>query len=152
MKKATLDRMKRAEVKMPSLSKLERRKKVEADLAKHGNEWPSELPPEKPLPAVEIAERTRADNEIYRARRAALLKDINITEKKDFIDYIKTITDDGLDLILFAWGVLKCESVFYAGVMIDIKAKIWAAEYLTDRAFGKAQQHLKIDSKIGRAH
>lgn len=143
--------MKNAGVEVPSLARVEKKKKVAKDLLNSGDEWPPEEPPGKPLPAVAVVERTIADNAIYKARRAALLRDINITEKKDFVDYIKAITEDGLDLILFAWGVLKCESTAYAGVEIDIKAKIWAAEYLTDRAFGKAQQNLKIDTTLHNA-
>lgn len=149
MKKETIKRLKDVGANMPSLAKVH--KKKSDDLLKGTDEWPPEEPAGNPLPAAVIAERTRADNETYKARRAALLKDANISEKRDFVDYIKAITDDGLDLILFAWGVLKCESVDYAGVEIDIKAKIWAAEYLTDRAFGKATQNLKIDTTLHNA-
>jgi len=115
--------------------------------------WPPEdspaiIPPMKPLPIAEVINKLKSEDEVYRARKAFLTKNARVTEKQEFVEYIKKFTDDGLDLVLFAWGVLKAEGYEYGGCVIDIKAKIWACEYLTDRAFGKAQQNLKIDSTI----
>ncbi len=154
----TKKRLKKLGVKNPRLKKRDRDTEFEKAMKDvGGNEWPPELPSGiaepalKPLPIVETIDKLKVEDERYRARKALLIEQAKITEKQEFVDYIRKFTDDGLDLVLFAWGVLKAEGYEYGGCVIDIKAKVWACEYLTDRAFGKAQQNIKIDSTIHNA-
>jgi len=146
-------RLKKLGAKNPKLKKRDMEAEYEADKASLPDDvWPPEdSPAMRPLPMAETINKLKAEDETYRARKAFLIERSSVVGKQEFVEYIKKFTDDGLDLALFAWGVLKAEGYEYGGCVIDIKAKIWACEYLTDRAFGKAQQNIKIDSSIHNA-
>jgi len=152
MKQKTIKRLRGAGCKIPKLKKRDRGAEFDA-AGKSTGEWPEEtlLPARKPLPIVSTIDMLREDDLRYKERKAVMIQQSGITEKMEFVDYIRTLTEDGLDLILFAWGVLKTEGGTYMGIELEFKDKIWATEFLADRAFGKAQQNIKIDSTTHNA-
>lgn len=62
-----------------------------------------------------------------------------------FEECIRLMTEDGLELAMFAYGIMRTEGEGeFKGCKVDLRAKIWACEYLTDRAYGKATTNIKV--------
>lgn len=109
---------------------------------------PPVMPGSKPLPTEERYAALMAADEEYQKEKEYLFRRKELQERREFSDFIKALTGDGIELAMFAYGILRTTSTMYRNVIIDAKAKIWACEYLTDRAFGKATNNVKIDSTI----
>ena len=101
-----------------------------------------------PSEAEERLHAAAQRDERYLRKVKAMKERIKGDRRRGIADYIRSVTDDGADLVLFAVEVLRTDEGIVDGCEVDLKAKIWAVEYLTDRAFGKAVNMIKIDSTI----
>ena len=85
-----------------------------------------------------------------------------VTARDTFQGMCQKVTGNGRDLIEFAYGILTAtakkkmptsygkdrEVIVFNGIEITIKEKIWAAEFLANRGFGKADQNVNITATI----
>lgn len=101
-----------------------------------------------PSPAEERLHAAVQRDERYLRKVKEMKARIRGDRRRGIADYIRSVTDDGADLVLFALEVLRTDEAYLDGCEVDLKAKIWAVEYLTDRAFGKAVNTIKVDSTI----
>lgn len=101
-----------------------------------------------PSEAEERLHAAAQRDERYLRKVAAMKARIKGERRRGIAEYIRSVTDDGADLVMFALEVLRTDEGEVDGCEVNMQAKIWSVEYLTDRAFGKAVNMIKVDSTI----
>ena len=115
----------------------------------------------KPLRAKDYTKR----GSILPARQDKMPKlflKAGVTARDNFQTMCQKLTGNGRDLLDFAYGVLMAsektkmitsygkerETLTYHGMEVTMNDKKWAAEFLANRGFGRAEQHINVETSI----
>lgn len=85
-----------------------------------------------------------------------------VTARDNFQTMCQKLTGNGRDLLDFAYGVLMAtdktkmitsygkerETLTYNGMEVTMSDKKWAAEFLANRGFGRAEQHINVETSM----
>mgnify|MGYP001607148957 CR=1 FL=1 len=116
----------------------------------------------KPLRVKDYQKNSGAVPAVQRDKMPKLFLKAGVTARDNFQTMCQKLTGNGRDLLDFAYGVLMAtekktmptsygkerETLMYSGMEVTMNDKKWAAEFLANRGFGRAEQHINVETSI----